>query len=110
MIYNCFREIVVTNLYLPLKKYILNTGNAVLNIFYILPIETEDTKRLKTEALESHCELIRQINLERKKIIQTKEKEMIAGLVNRGMTETDAKINAKLTIESVINDLKEGTF
>ena len=97
-------------MYLPLKKYILNTGNAVLNIFYILPIETEDTKRLKTEALESHCELIRQINLERKKIIQTKEKEMIAGLVNRGMTETDAKINAKLTIESVINDLKEGTF
>ena len=80
-------------------------------IFFIfLPIETEDTKRLKTEALESHCELIRQINLERKKIIQTKEKEMIAGLVNRGMTETDAKSNAKLTIESVINDLKEGTF
>ena len=35
---------------------------------------------------------------------------MIAGLVNRGMTETDAKIKAKLTIESVINALKEGTI
>ena len=77
-------------------------------IFCPLSIETEDKKRLKQEALESHCELIRQINLERKKIIQTKEKEMIVGLVKRGMTENDAKIKAELTIDSIINALKEG--
>ena len=33
---------------------------------------------------------------------------MIAGLVNHGMAETEAKIKAKLTIESIINALKEG--